>query len=61
VRGIAIRLGAPACAGTSLRFTGAVTDEHVGGDERVLEVAVRAAGPYGHHATGTATLAVPLG
>jgi uncharacterized protein len=61
VRGIAIRLGAPATAGSVLRLTGAVTSERIDGGERIVEVAIRATAALGDHATGTATLALPAG
>jgi acyl dehydratase len=56
---IAIRLGAPAIPGQPLRFSGQVTAVHVEGDERVIEVAVRAANDLGDHATGSVTLTLP--
>jgi uncharacterized protein len=61
VRGIAIRLGAPATAGSVLRLAGEVAGERDDGDGRVVEVAVRATTALGDHATGTATLALPTG
>jgi acyl dehydratase len=61
VRKIAIRLGAPAIPGQSLRFTGQVTDVSDAGDERVVEIAIRAANDLGDHATGTVVVSVPLG
>jgi len=59
LRSIAIRLGGPAIPGQPLRFTGRVVSERLDGDDRVLEVAVRAANDLGDHATGTVTLALP--
>jgi len=59
VRSIAIRLGGPAVPGYALRFTGRVASEHLDGDERIIEVAVRAANDLGDHATGTVTLTLP--
>jgi acyl dehydratase len=59
VRTIKIRLGAPAIPGQALRFTGRVekvTDE---ADERVIEVAIRAANQLGDHATGTVMVGLP--
>jgi acyl dehydratase len=59
IRKIAIRLGAPAIPGQALRFTGqiaSITDE---GDERVLEVTVRAANELGDHATGSVIVSLP--
>jgi len=61
VRSIAIRLGGPAVPGYVLRFTGRVAAEHVEGNERIIEVAVRAANDLGDHATGTVTLTLPAG
>jgi len=59
LRGIAIRLGAPAVPGHALRFTGQVTREGREEGERLREVAVRAASDLGDHATGTVTLTLP--
>ncbi len=59
VRAIDIRLGGPAVPGDPLRFTGQVAADRREGDERVLDVAVRAANSLGPHATGTVTLALP--
>jgi len=59
LRRIAIRLGAPAVPGKPLRFTGRVAAEREDGDERVLEVAVKAANELGAHATGTVELGLP--
>jgi hypothetical protein len=59
VRAIDIRLGAPAIPDHPLRFTGHVVADRREGDERVLDVAVRAANSLGPHATGTVTLSLP--
>ena len=59
VRAVSIRLGAPAIPGHPLRFTGQVAAERREGEERVLDVAVRAATSLGPHATGTVTLTLP--
>jgi len=61
VRKIAIRLGAPAVPGQPLRFSGRVAQIGDEGDERVIEVAVRAANDLGDHATGTVVVSLPLG
>jgi acyl dehydratase len=61
VRKIAIRLGAPAVPGQPLRFTGKVVQTSQDGDERMVEVAIRAANDLGDHATGTVSLSLPLG
>jgi acyl dehydratase len=58
VRKIAIRLGAPAVPGQPLRFSGQVTGVSEEGDERVIEVAIRAANDLGDHATGTVVVSL---
>lgn len=57
---IAIRLGGPAIPGLLLHFTGSVISERRDGDERLLQVAVRAANDLGDHATGTVALSLPI-
>jgi acyl dehydratase len=59
VRSIKIRLGAPAVPGKPLRFFGRVEKVTLDGDERVIEVAIRAANDLGDHATGTVAVGVP--
>jgi len=59
VRGIKIRLGAPAVPGKPLRFSGRVARKSEEGDECVIEVAIRAANALGDHATGTVVLSLP--
>lgn len=59
LRRLAIRLGAPAIPGKTLRFTGHVSHDRVDGAERVLEVTIRAANDLGDHATGTVDLSLP--
>jgi MaoC dehydratase-like protein len=59
LRSISIRLGAPAVPGYILRFTGWVMSEHHEEDERVIEVAIRAANDLGDHLTGTVVLTLP--
>ena len=61
LRAIAIRLGAPSVPGTTLRFSGRVTASRREGDERVVDVALRAANELGDHATGSVALTLPLG
>ena len=61
VRKIAIRLGGPAIPGQPLRFSGQVLSADEEGDERVIEVSVRAANDLGDHATGTVLLSLPRG
>jgi len=59
LRNIKIRLGAPAIPGKPLRFTGRVEKILDDGDERVVEVAIRAANDLGDHATGTVAVGLP--
>jgi acyl dehydratase len=59
VRSIKVRLGAPAIPGKPLRFTGQVLQTSEEGDERVVEVSVRAANDLGDHATGTVVFSLP--
>jgi acyl dehydratase len=59
VKRIAIRLGAPAIPGKTLRFSGRVAGKREQGDECVLELAVRAANDLGDHATGTVVVTLP--
>jgi acyl dehydratase len=59
IRAIKIRLGAPAIPGQALRFTGRVEKVSDEGDERVIEVAVRAANDLGDHATGMVVASLP--
>ncbi len=61
IRKIAVRLGAPAVPGKTLSFTGQVSKVEDEGDERVVEVAVRAATDLGDHATGSVIVALPRG
>jgi uncharacterized protein len=56
---IAIRLGAPCVPGHVLRFTGHVETDDVEGDQRIVQVRVRAANTFGDHVTGTVLLDLP--
>jgi acyl dehydratase len=58
---LAIRLGVPLFADTTLTYTGSVVSTHCSDDEGVVEVALRATVDLGDHLTGTATLRLPLG
>lgn len=60
VRKIAIRLGVPAYAGSTLTFTGSVTGTSEEGGEGLVEIAFRAATAEGDHMTGTAVVGLPL-
>lgn len=44
-----------------MRFDGSVSSERRDGDDRRLEVAVRAVTDLGAHATGTVVLTLPVG
>ncbi len=59
VRKIAIRLGGPAIPGQPLRFSGEVLSADDEGDERLIQVSVRAANDLGDHATGTVLISLP--
>lgn len=59
LRSIKIRLGAPAVPGQILRFTGEVACTSQEGNERVVEVAIRAANELGDHVTGSVVLTLP--
>ena len=59
VQRLAIQLGVPAFAGSTLRFTGRVASVADSGDEHIIDVEFRAANDLGDHVTGTATLSLP--
>lgn len=61
VRKIAIRLGVPAYAGTTLEFTGTVTSTSQVDSEGIVEIAFRATNAEGDHLSGTAVIGLPLG
>jgi len=60
LRRIAIRLGAQALPGQTLRFTGRVARTGREGDERAVELAIRVANELGDHLTGSVALSLPL-
>jgi acyl dehydratase len=60
VKRIAIRLGVPATAKSTLDFSGTVTATSRVGDEGIVEIAFRAANDQGDHLSGTAVLSLPL-
>jgi acyl dehydratase len=60
LRKIAIRLGLPAYAGSTLEFTGTVTGTSERDGEGLVEVAFRATNAEGEHLSGTAELGLPL-
>lgn len=60
VRKVAIRLGVPAYAGTTLVFTGTVTATSQVGGEGIVEIAFRATNAEGDHLSGTAVIGLPL-
>jgi acyl dehydratase len=59
VKHLAIRLGVPAFANSTLTLTGTVSWKTVVDGAGVVEIAFRAANDLGDHVTGTATLDVP--
>lgn len=60
LKSIDVRLGVQAVPGLVLKLTGTITKKEIIGEECLLEVYVNAAVGTGDHATGTATLTVPL-
>jgi acyl dehydratase len=58
---LAIRLGVPLFAGSTLTYTGSVIATHRSDGEGIVEVDLRAAVDMGDHLTGTATLRLPVG
>jgi acyl dehydratase len=60
VRKIAIRLGVPAYAGSTLEYTGTVTGTSRLDGEGIVEVALRATTDQGEHLSGTAVIGLPL-
>jgi acyl dehydratase len=60
VRKIAIRLGVPSYAGSTLEYTGKVTAKSRLGDEGIVEVELRATNDQGDHVSGTAVIGLPL-
>ena len=61
VNKIAIRLGAQAVPGSTLRFTGEVVRTEVVGDRGEVDVELRGETDLGDHVTGTVTLTLPIG
>lgn len=59
IRGIAIRLGVPSCAGDPLRMTGTVTAKDDADGEGVVKIEVKGANSLGEHVTGTVRVALP--
>jgi hydroxyacyl-ACP dehydratase HTD2-like protein with hotdog domain len=59
VREISIRLGAPAVPGKALRFRGQVASDVAEGDERRVEVALRADSDLGNHLSGSVVVSLP--
>lgn len=61
VRRIAIRLGVPAYAGSTLAYTGTVTGTSQADGEGIVEIEFRATNDQGDHVSGTAVIGLPLG
>ena len=60
VRKIAIRLGVPAYAGSTLEFTGKITGKSQVDGEGIVEIELRATNDQGDHVSGTAVIGLPL-
>ena len=60
VRKVAIRLGVPAYAGSTLEFTGKVTGKSQVDGEGIVELELRATNDQGDHMSGTAVIGLPL-
>ena len=60
VRKIAIRLGVPAYAGSTLEYTGTVTATSQVDGEGIVEVELKATNDQGDHVSGTAVIGLPL-
>ena len=61
VRRIAIRLGVPAFANSTLTYTGAVTATSTEDGRGLVEIVFRATNDMGDHVTGTAVVDLPFG
>ena len=61
VRKLAIRLGAPAFAGSVLTYTGSVTATAVVDGEGIVEVALQANNDLGEHVSGAVVIGLPIG
>jgi acyl dehydratase len=59
VKHLAIRLGVPAFAGSTLTFTGTVTGKSDDNGAGLVEIEFRAANDLGDHVSGTAVLDLP--
>lgn len=59
VRSLAIRLGVPVFANSTLRFNGTVTAVEATGDLKLVHVELSASNDLGDHATGTAVVEIP--
>ena len=59
VRSLAIRLGVPVFANSTLRFNGTVTAVENTGDLQLVHVDLSASNDLGDHATGTAVVEIP--
>jgi len=60
IKKISIKLGVPAVPHQVLKFTGAVLSKKEENGECLIEVSVQAANDSGNHATGVATITLPL-
>jgi len=60
VRKVAIRLGVPAYAASTLQYTGTVTAKSERDGEGFVEITFRATNDQGDHLSGTAVVSLPL-
>ena len=60
VKKLAIRLGVPVFAGSTLTYTGSVTGTAMIDGEGIVEIELRATNDLGDHVSGTAVVGLPL-
>lgn len=60
VRRLAIRLGAPAFPGSTLRFSGTVTSTSIVDGRGLVDIDLRATNEIGEHLSGSAQVVLPL-
>ena len=61
IKNLAIRLGVPVFPGSTLTYTGTVTETSWVDGEGIVEVELRATNELGDHVSGTAVLTLPRG
>jgi len=60
LKAIDVRLGVQAVPGQVLSFTGEILEKELDGEECVVRISVKASNEAGDHATGTASLTLPV-